>query len=219
MPIRIVIADDHPVVRRGLSQFFADDPELKVVAECADGQCALEAIAHHSPDVVVVDLAMPRLTGMDVLRALKESGSTIPVVLLAGNVSDEEVVTAMRLGAKGIVLKEMAPALLVQCVHKVAAGGTWLEKEAVGRAMEKMLQAQQTLKKVREVLTPREIDIVRMVARGLGNREIGEKLFIGEGTVKTYLHTIYEKLGIKGRVQLAMYAREKGLMANETGEP
>jgi len=118
----------------------------------------------------------------------------------------------MRLGAKGIVLKEMAPSLLVQCVQKVAGGGVWLEKEAVGRVVGKMLQDEEVRAKVREVLTPREIEIVRMVARGLSNREVGERLFISEGTVKTHLHTIYEKLDLNGRVQLANYAQAKGLV-------
>jgi len=211
MPIRIIIADDHPVVRRGLIQFMADEDELEVVAECADGESALDAVARHSPDVLIVDLQMPRLNGMEVLRRLSGTPTSPATVLLAGNISDEEVVEAMRMGAKGVVLKEMAPALLVACIRKVATGGTWLEKEAVGRALEKMLRHEQSRQKVREFLTPREIDIVRMVAAGLGNREIGEKLFISEGTVKTHLHSVYEKLGLKGRVQLANYAQEKGL--------
>ena len=211
MPIRIVIADDHPVVRRGLMQFIADEEELQVVAECADGRSALEAVARHSPDVVLVDLRMPQVDGIGVLRQLSGIPAAPPVVLLAGNISDDEVVEAMRLGVKGVVLKEMAPSLLVACIRKVASGGTWLEKEAVGRAMEKILRQEETRQKVREVLTPREIDIVRMAASGLGNREIAEKLFISEGTVKTHLHSVYEKLGLRGRVQLANYAQEKGL--------
>jgi DNA-binding NarL/FixJ family response regulator len=206
MPIRIVLADDHPVVRRGLSQFFDEVEDVEIVAECPDGESALAAVERHAPDVLIVDLSMPKLTGMEVLRRLKQAESPVAAIVLAGNISDEEVMEAMRLGAKGIVLKEMAPALLVQCVQKVAAGGVWLEKEAVGRFLEKMLQGE------RDVLTPREIEIVRMVARGLSNREVGEKLFISEGTVKTHLHTIYEKLDLNGRVQLANYAREKGLV-------
>jgi len=211
MPIRIIIADDHPVVRRGLIQFMADEDEIEVVAECADGQSALDAVARLAPDVLIVDLQMPRLNGMEVLRRLSELPSSPATVLLAGNISDDEVVEAMRMGAKGVVLKEMAPSLLVACIRKVATGGTWLEKEAVGRALEKMLRHEHSRQKAREILTPREIDIVRMVASGLGNREIGEKLFISEGTVKTHLHSVYEKLGLKGRVQLANYAQEKGL--------
>jgi len=212
MTIRIVIADDHPVVRRGLSQFFADEPEMEIVAECANGESAVAETLRHSPDVLIVDLRMPTVSGLDVVRRLKEMSDPTPTVLLAGNISDHEVMEAMRLGVRGVVLKEMAASLLVQCVRKVAAGGTWLEKEAVGRAMEKMLLSEQAQKKAREILTPREIDIVRMVARGFANREVGEKLFISEGTVKTHLHTIYEKLGLRGRVQLANYAQEKGLM-------
>ncbi|MFL6247751.1 MAG: response regulator [Thermoanaerobaculia bacterium] len=211
MPIRIVLADDHPVVRRGLSQFFADEEELEVVAECADGEAALQAVARCTPDVLIVDLSMPILNGFQVLRRLREMQSPVVTVVLAGNISDDDVMEAMRLGAKGVVLKEMAPSLLVQCIRKVAGGGVWLEKEAVGRALERMLQNEQSREKVREVLTPREIEIARMIARGLGNREVGEKLFISEGTVKTHLHTIYEKLGIKSRLQLANYAQEKGL--------
>jgi DNA-binding NarL/FixJ family response regulator len=212
MPIRIVIADDHPVVRRGLAQFIADEDELEIVAECADGSAALRAVELHAPDVLIVDLRMPQLTGLDVLRHLQNSGSQVPAVLLAGNISDDEVVEAMRYGVKGVVLKEMAPSLLVACIRKVAAGGTWLEKEAVGRAMEKLLRDASSRAKVRDVLTPREIEIARMVAAGLPNREIGEKLFISEGTVKTHLHSVYEKLGLKGRLQLAKYAQENGLV-------
>ncbi|HEX8169829.1 MAG TPA: response regulator transcription factor [Thermoanaerobaculia bacterium] len=209
MTTRIVIADDHPLVRRGLMQFIADEEDMEVVAECADGESALAAVARYKPDVLIVDLQMPILNGMEVLRRL--GGGPPAAVVLAGNVSDDEVVEAMRLGARGVVLKEMAPSLLVRCIRKVAAGGTWLEKEAIGRAFEKMLRNVESHQRVRQVLTPREIDIVRMVTGGLGNREIGEKLFITEGTVKTHLHSVYEKLGLKGRVQLTLYAHEHGL--------
>lgn len=199
------------MVRRGLSQFIAEEEELEVVAECANGEAALQAVERYQPDVLIVDLQMPTVGGMEVLRRLREKQIALPTIVLAGNISDDEVMEAMRLGAKGVVLKEMAPSLLVQCIRKVASGGLWLEKEAVGRALEKMLQQEQSREEAREVLTPREIEITRMIARGLGNREIGEKLFISEGTVKTHLHTIYEKLGIKSRLQLANYAQEKGL--------
>jgi len=208
--IRIVLADDHPVVRRGLLQFFADVDDFDVVAECEDGERALDQVRKLAPDVLVVDLRMPAVTGMEVLRRLRNEPRSPAVILLAGNISDDEVVEAMRLGAKGVVLKEMAPTLLVQCIRKVAAGGIWLEKEAIGRALEKLFQGGET--RARITLTPREVEIVRMVAQGMGNREVGERLFISGGTVKTHLHAIYEKLGVKGRVQLATYARENGLL-------
>ena len=207
MSVRIIIADDHPVVRRGLAQFIAEEDGLEIVGECVDGESALMEVERRAPDILIADLRMPKIGGLDVLRRLQDQPSSPAVVILAGNISDDEVVEAMRLGAKGVVLKEMAPSLLVACIRKVAAGGTWLEKEAVGRSMEKLLKYE----KARDTLTAREIEIVRMVATGLGNREIGEKLFITEGTVKTHLHSVYEKLGVKGRVQLANYAQEKGL--------
>jgi len=207
--IDIVLADDHPVVRRGLSQFFQEVDDLRVVAECADGESALDEVRKHNPDVLIVDLRMPGESGLEVLRRLRGEAQQPATIVLAGNISDDEVVEAMRLGAKGVVLKEMAPMLLVQCIRKVAAGGVWLEKEAIGRALGKLLQGGE---RSRSVLTPREIEIVKMVAEGFGNREVAERLFISEGTVKTHLHTIYEKLGLKGRVQLVAYVRENGLL-------
>jgi DNA-binding NarL/FixJ family response regulator len=210
--IDIVLADDHPVVRRGLKQFFEEVDDLRVVAECEDGESALDEVRKHNPDVLIVDLRMPRASGLEVLRRLRSEEKQPATIILAGNISDDEVVEAMRLGARGVVLKEMAPMLLVQCIRKVAAGGVWLEKEAIGRTLGKLLQGASEAARARNVLTPREIEIVKMVAEGFGNREVGERLFISEGTVKTHLHTIYEKLGLKGRVQLVAYVRENGLM-------
>jgi DNA-binding NarL/FixJ family response regulator len=209
MPITIILADDHPVVRRGLLQFFADVDDLLVLAECGDGASALAAVKEHSPNVLIVDLRMPVVSGMEVLRRLRDDPQAPATILLAGNISDDEVVEAMRLGVKGVVLKEMAPSLLVQCIRKVASGGVWLEKEAVGRVVGKLFQGEG---RPRVTLTPRELEIARMVAEGLGNRAVAERLFISEGTVKTHLHTIYEKLGVKGRMYLAAYARENGLL-------
>jgi DNA-binding NarL/FixJ family response regulator len=211
LSIKIVIADDHPVVRKGLAQFFSDEEDLEVVAECADGAEVLDFLARKRADVIVADLRMPNLGGLDLLRRIKDGSKKIGVIILAGNISDDEVVEAMRLGVRGIVLKEMAPTLLVQSVRKVASGGVWLEKDSVVRAMERLLEQQERRERVQTVLTPREIEIVRMVLKGLGNREIGEALFISEGTVKTHLHSIYEKLGLKGRMQLATYARENAI--------
>jgi DNA-binding NarL/FixJ family response regulator len=209
--IRIILADDHPVVRRGLSQFFADHEDLQVVAECDNGASALAAFRAHGADVLIVDLSMPGMSGIDVLRELKTVENAPPVILLAGTIGDQDVIEAFRLGVRGVVLKEMAPNLLVQCVRKVFAGGMWLEKESIGRAFEKLLRDQDALSEVRGILTPREIDVVREIVRGLSNRAIAEKLFISEGTVKTHLHGVFEKLGIRSRLQLARYGEEHGI--------
>lgn len=210
--IRIVIADDHAVVRRGLRQFFLEEEGFEVVAECDDGFAAIEAVRNLKPDIALLDLRMPGIDGLEVARRLRNAGSDSPVVLLVASITDDEVIEAMRLGVKGIVLKEMAPSLLVQSIRKVAAGGVWVEKQSVTRAVERLIHQESTGREVRVNLTPRELDVVRMVAEGYGNREIGERLFISEATVKTHLHAIYEKLGVKGRVQLSKYASEHRLL-------
>ncbi len=212
MNVRIVLADDHPAVRKGLIQVFSEEGDLEVVAECCDGETALVAIREHAPDVAVVDLRMPRATGLDVLKRLQSEAVRPPVILLVGNISDDEVMEAMRLGVKGIVLKEFAPSLLVQSVRKVASGGVWLEKESVARVLDKLLGKEERAQSARSILTAREIELTVMTAGGLSNREIAEKLFISEGTVKSHLHTIFEKLSIKGRMQLAQFARENSLV-------
>jgi len=134
------------------------------------------------------------------------------VVLLTATLDDGEMIEALQLGVNGIVLKEMAPQLLLQCIRKVHAGEQWIERNASRQALEKMLKREAGAREVAETLTPREIELVRMVANGLRNREIGEKLFISEGTVKVHLHNIYEKLKVDGRMALSRYAREKGLV-------
>jgi len=209
MTIRIVLADDHPVVRRGLSQFLAEESGLDVVRECEDGESALAAIQETKPDIAILDLRMPGLDGLAVLRRVVENKLNVRVIILAGSITDNEVIEAMRLGVKGIALKEMAPALLVQSIRKVAAGGTWLEKDAVSRVMDRLLQSEEWHEQLNQTLTRREVEIVRMVVSGLNNRDIGEKLFISEGTVKSHLHAIFEKVGVKSRTQLMIYAREQ----------
>lgn len=211
MAIRIVIADDHPVVLKGLSQLCGEEEDFDVVAECTDGIEAIAAVRGKHPDVLVLDLKMPRKNGLDVLRDIFADESRPAIVLLTASLSDAEVLQAMRLGVRGVFLKEMPPALLIQCIRKVHAGGQWLEKESVGRALDRMLKQEEASQKVRDALTQREMEVLKLVVSGLANADIAGKLGVGEGTVKTHLHTIYDKLGVRGRVQLMLYARENGL--------
>ena len=209
--IRLVIADDHPIVLGGLEQLFRLEEDICVVETCMDGDAAIASVRRHKPDVLVLDLKMPCRNGLEVLKELSLDAHRCRTVMLTAALNEEEVVEAMRLGVNGIVLKEMAPRLLLQCVRKVAAGGQWLEKGSVGRAIEQLLHREQMVQKTREILTPREIEVVQMVARGLRNKEIAAQLGIGEGTVKVYLHTIYEKMTVTGRVELTLYAQKNGL--------
>ena len=212
MPITLVLADDHPLVLDGLVSLFDREEGLKVVARCRDGEETLRAVKVHRPDVLVLDLQMPGKDGLDVLREITKEKLPTRVLILTAGLNEDEVLEATRLGARGVVLKEMAPQLLVQAVRKVAAGEQWLEKRSFGKALEKMLRREAGARQVAGVLTPREIEIVRMVASGLRNQQIADKLHISEGTVKIHLHNIYEKLEVDGRVALTLYARDKGLI-------
>jgi DNA-binding NarL/FixJ family response regulator len=160
----------------------------------------------------VADVKMPGLTGLEILKRLHEQGSPTRVVLLTAHMTDAQVVEAVRLNVGGIILKEAASRTLVQCVRTVAEGGRWLDQATVHAALESMLRREAGIAKVSKTLTKREVEIVRMVATGLRNKQIGDKLAISEGTVKMHLHSIYEKLGISGRVELSNYAREHELV-------
>lgn len=211
MSIRVVLADDHRMVLEALEQVLRFEPDVEVLATCIDGFEALDAVRKHRPDVLVLDLRMPRLDGLGVLRALGADDGT-RVVLLTAGLDEREVLEAIRLGVRGVVLKEMASRQLIQCVRKVHAGEQWIEKRSVTAALEAMLKREQGMKDVGSQLTGRELAIVQMLGRGLRNREIADELHIGEGTVKTHLHHIYRKLGVDGRLDLMRLAREKGLV-------
>lgn len=207
MAIRVIIADDHPIVLDGLAFLFHAASDIELVARCANGNEALDATRRERPDVLVLDVRMPGRSGLDVLRMLTEEKCPARVVLLSGQMSDAEIVSSVRLGAAGIVFKESASEKLLACVRAVAAGERWLNG-IVNAARERMRAADRALK----LLTRRELDIVKMVAVGARNKQIAEQLGISEGTVKMHLHTIYEKLEISGRVELSIYAREHALV-------
>jgi DNA-binding NarL/FixJ family response regulator len=211
MSIRLVLADDHPLIVTGLVNLFLLEDDFVVVATCADGEEALLAVRQHRPDVLVLDIRMPGKSGLAVARQMREEKLPTQLVLLTAAIGDDEMMEAVSLGVPGIVLKEMAPQLLVQCIRKVHAGGQWLERGCARQVMEKMLRRESGAREVAILLTQRETELVRMVAQGLRNKDIADRLFISEGTVKVHLHNIYEKLQLDGRMALLRYAQEKGL--------
>lgn len=211
MPIRLLLADDHPVVLRGIEDLFRHEGGFVVVATCTDTAQTLRAVREHRPDVLVLDLRMPTAGGLEVLRQVKAE-MRCRVVVLTAAVDEKEVIEAVRLGAEGVILKEMAPRLLVECVTKVHAGERWLEKRSTGQLLEKLLRRERGLQEVVGRVTPRELEIVRLVANGLQNKEIATSLGLTEGTVKLHLHNIYQKLGVSNRVSLTLMAQDKGLV-------
>ncbi|MBI5440074.1 MAG: response regulator transcription factor [Deltaproteobacteria bacterium] len=208
--IRVALADDHPIMLDGIENLLRSDPDFEVVARCRSGEETLKAVADLEPDVLVLDLRMPGMGGLDVLRRLREGSSPTRVVILTGALEPLDLVEAVRLGLEGLVLKEMAPEILVQCLKAVHAGAQWLERGSMGRAMEAMLDLRSPDPGL-QALTAREREVVAMAAHGLRNKQIADRLFLSEGTVKVHLHKIYEKLGLDGRMALIVWARERGL--------
>jgi DNA-binding NarL/FixJ family response regulator len=210
MPIRLILADDHPFILDALEGLFRTEKDIQVLDCCRDGHEALDAVRRHRPDILVLDIRMPGKDGLAVIRELQKEGISTRVVLLTAAIDDEEVLEAVRLGVHGVVLKEMAPPLLVQCIRKVHAGEHWLERGILQRAMGKMMRHEVAVKEMNQALSPREIEIVRLICKGLRNKEIGKKLFISEGTVKIHLHSIYKKLEVDGRMDLILVCQNKG---------
>ncbi|MDP2052246.1 MAG: response regulator transcription factor [Acidobacteriota bacterium] len=211
-PIRVALADDHPIVLDGLEQLFRLEADIDVVARCRTADEALRALRAVSPDVLVLDLLMPGGGGLELLRAMGEKDRRTRIILLTAVIDDDQLLEAIRLGAQGVVLKDMAPQLLIDAIREVHAGGQWLEQGLGGRALRRLLSREQRASETARRLSSREREIVRLVAGGLRNRAIADRLSISEGTVKVHMHNIYEKLDLNGRVELANYARENGLM-------
>lgn len=211
MTIRIAVADDHPFILDGLDQLFRSEEDCEIVARSTNGEDALRAVQTYKPDVLVLDVRMPRMDGIELLRRMHVLQLPTKVVLLTASLDDARLLEAFRLGASGLVLKESAPRLLVQSVRQVAAGEQSWNGKAIAGALRLVLQREQAVAAVSSTLTPREVEVTRMVAAGLRNKEIAARLDITEGTVKFHLHGIYEKLQIDGRYALMSYARDHGL--------
>jgi two-component system, NarL family, nitrate/nitrite response regulator NarL len=211
--IRLVLADDHPIVLQGLRRLFEQQPDFDVVACCGDADAALAAVAAQPVDVLVLDYRMPGRNGLDVLRALATAKTACRPVILTAAIRDDEVVEAIELGLRGLVLKESAPDVLVECVRAVHRGEQWVERETLTRAFGRVLRRQSAARGApANTLTRREIEIIKLVAEGLRNKEVAERLSISEGTVKIHLHHIYDKLGVDGRLELLLAAQQRGLL-------
>jgi two-component system, NarL family, nitrate/nitrite response regulator NarL len=210
MSIGIVLADNHPIVIEGLKGLIAGESDMNIVAACSSGAEALEALREKRADVLLASLDLPDISGLDLLRTLRLEDLDTRCVLFVGSIGDEDAAEAMRLRVEGILLKEMPTRLVLQCIRKVHDGGRWVETQSMTRVVDR-LQAQQNGRgEFLERLSPREQEVTRLVMSGLNNKDIAATLSLSVGTIKIHLHNIYEKLGLRSRLELAAYAREKG---------
>jgi DNA-binding NarL/FixJ family response regulator len=210
-PIRLILVEDHAIVLKGLERMFAEDRRFRVMAACRSGNEALSAARRGNADLMVLDLRMPGTSGLDVLRTMSAEKLPIRTVLLTAAVSDAEAVEALNLGAAGLVLKESSPDELIECVLSVHAGERWIDRQTLTRVLDRTGRLENAQREAAKLLTPREIDIVKLVVDGHRNKAIADRLSISEGTVKVHLHNIYEKIGVDGRLELMVWVREKGL--------
>jgi two-component system nitrate/nitrite response regulator NarP len=201
--VSVLLADDHPFMRAGVEAVLRGT-RFEIVAMANDGDEASSAVARHNPDICIFDVRMPKRSGVDVLQAMREKGDARPVVLLTAALEDHALFSAVRAGVNGIVLKDGAEDALLDALEKVAAGDKAIPQPLLQRALDLSLAGGKA--DPLGPLAPRERQIAAHVGRGLRNREIAEALAMSEGTVKVYLHTIYQKLGIKNRTELALIA-------------
>ena len=213
--IRVVIADDHPILREGLRRLLEDDGGFQVVGQAADGLDAVRLAREMQPDVLLLDLAMPRASGLDALRELSGAGSGPKVLLLTVAIDDAQVVEALELGARGVVLKEAATELLFKAIRSVVAGQYWVGRDVVTDIVrhlrERAAAAARRRPSPAERLTAREREIIAAVAAGDSNREVAQRLSLAEDTVKHHISNIFDKLGVSNRAELAAYAASHGL--------
>ena len=219
--IRILIADDHPIVRDGLRKLLSLEDDFEIVAEASDGREVLDKVQELDPDVLLLDLRMPNLDGLSTLQAMAQLNKKTRVIVLTASEDKNEFVQAMKLGCSGIVLKQTAPDLIVKSIRKVYGGEIWLDSHTTAAVMRQFaapgdLTGPSGSGKTRErsPLSTREREIVQLVAQGYKNKEMAEKMFISEQTVKNHLHNIFDKLGVSDRLELALYAIHKGLHIN-----
>jgi DNA-binding NarL/FixJ family response regulator len=217
--IRIILVDDHPFVREGIRQYIERDPMMEVLAEGKDGVEALELIHKYRPHVAVVDLQMPRLSGLDVIRQTREAG--IPVNFLALTAHDEDpyVFAALRAGAKGYLLKTAGPEELGRAIRLVYAGQSAIDPSVIDKVIDQLgASAGAPVTSEIERISDRELDVLRLAAKGLTNRAIGVELNISERTVHSHLMNIFAKLHVNSRTEAAMKAVRLGWIEPDTKE-
>ena len=200
----ILLADDHPMIRTAI-EVLLRDTNFEIIGTAATGDEAFALLAKLRPEILLLDLHMPGGTGMEVIRRLDGQKDAPPIVVLTAAIDDSSLLEARALGVRGMVLKNSDPAYLLECLEKVRQGGGWIDPELNARVQE---LSDSLGERRRPALAPRERQLIRFVRQGLRNREIAQQLGVTEGTVKVYLHAVFEKLGVSSRTELAVRADE-----------
>ncbi|MEO8284873.1 MAG: response regulator transcription factor [Chloroflexota bacterium] len=215
LPIRVVLVDDHGVVRQGLKAFLATEGRIEVIGEAANGREGVEVVGRLQPDVVLMDLVMPELDGIGAIAAIKQQWPNIDIIAMTSFIEDEKVFGAMRAGAGGYVLKDADPDDVVKAIHSAAAGEVHLDPRVARRLMEELNPNKTRHATPQEALSEREIEVLRLVARGHSNQTIADQLVISPKTAKTHVSNILSKLGLASRTQAAVYALKMGLVSSD----
>jgi DNA-binding NarL/FixJ family response regulator len=210
MTIRVIIADDHPVVRRGVKNVLLDVPDIEVIGEAISGDEALEECLRLKPDILLLDINMPGLKAVNVVRSLREGQLALKVVVLTGYRDPENVLGMIQAGAKGYLLKDEEPTVLIDAVRAVHSGKTWVSPTAMEGLIDPVEEEKN--RKTIDELTNRESEVLLLIAQGIDNHLIAEQLSIAEGTVKNHIVSIYEKLGLHSRAEAVTWAWKHQLL-------
>jgi NarL family two-component system response regulator LiaR len=213
-PIRVLVVDDHAIVRKGIRALLSREHEIEVIGEAADGEEAIDQAQSLRPDVILMDLVMPKLDGIEAIKQIVARQSTTRILVLTSFAADDKVFPAIKVGALGYLLKDSGPDELVQAIHHVHRGEPSLDP-SIARKLLQELSHPPKIAPTTDPLTERELDVLRLVAQGKSNREIAEQLVITEMTVRTHVSNILSKLHLASRTQAALYALKEGLASLE----
>jgi DNA-binding NarL/FixJ family response regulator len=219
-PIRIVVADDHPVVRFGVKNMLMNDPGFEVVGEAEDGDVAITQTLELEPDILLLDLQMPRLPGLEAMRAIMSRSPRVKIILLTATISTQQIIEALQIGARGIILKDAVVGDLTHALRAILSGDYWIGGERVVnllRALRELMEKAAAMPERKTYgLTPRELEVVTCIVEGCSNKDIAKQFAISEETVKRHLSNVFDKTGVSTRLELALFAIAHKLVALDT---